>query len=393
MMRPLLPPATIGVIGGGQLGMMTIREARRMGFRSVVWDPDPDCPASRLTDTLLTAPFSDPAAARALAESSNVVTYEFESIDPVMVEMVEKTTPVFPGSRILRIARHRKLEKEALLKAGFPVVPFAIVSTSDELREAIKLIGVPVVVKTTTAGYDGKGQAVLENAADLDAFCAEKNDATEWIVEQFLPLLLEVSVIAVRGHDGVVTAFPVTENEHRENILHLSRVPARITEALRAEARELAVSVITHFDIVGVLCVEMFVTRSAKLLVNELAPRPHNSGHYSLDVCTMSQFEALIRTIGGLPVQEPRALGPCAMVNILGKHLEQMDLVKLQNIPEIKVHLYGKKRIEPKRKMGHVTILGFSEQDVGRKIEQVQELIGEITTAGRSQRRHSFSIQ
>ncbi|MEX2117546.1 MAG: 5-(carboxyamino)imidazole ribonucleotide synthase [Bacteroidota bacterium] len=392
MILPITPPATIGMIGGGQLGMMTIREAHRMGFRSIVWDPDPDCPAARLADTLLTAPFSDPAAARTLAESSDVVTYEFESIDPGMVEMVESTRPVFPGSRILRIARHRKLEKEALQKAGFPVVPFVIVRTTNELREASERIGFPVVVKTTTAGYDGKGQAVLENLADLDSFCAGSNPS-EWIVEQFLPLFLEVSVIAVRGHDGAVTAFPVIENEHRENILHLSRVPARITDALRAEARELGMSVIKHFDIVGVLCVELFVTRSGKLLVNELAPRPHNSGHFSLDACTMSQFEALIRTIGGLPVQEPRGLGPCAMVNILGKHLEHVDFVKLQKIPEVRVHLYGKKRIEPKRKMGHVTVLGVSEEEVGRKVEQVQGLIGEKATVGWSQRRPSFSIQ
>ncbi|MEX1140436.1 MAG: 5-(carboxyamino)imidazole ribonucleotide synthase [Bacteroidota bacterium] len=392
MMRTILPPAKIGVIGGGQLGMMTVREAHRMGFRSIVWDPDPECPAARLADTLLTAPFSDPAAARSLADTSDIVTYEFESIDPGMVEMVEKTRPVFPGSSILRIARHRRLEKEALQNAGFPSVPFSIARTANELRDAAATIGFPVVVKTTTAGYDGKGQAVLENAGDLDSFCAE-GGSSEWIVEQFLPLLLEVSVIAVRGHDGGVTAFPVIENEHRENILHVSRIPARISAALRTEARNLGISVIKHFNIVGVLCIEMFVTRDGKLLVNELAPRPHNSGHFSLDACSMSQFEALVRTIVGLPMQEPRTISPCAMVNLLGKHLEQLDIVALHEIPEIKVHLYGKKRIEPKRKMGHVTVLGVSEEEVGRKVERVQELIGEKTAAGRPPRRKSISVQ
>lgn len=391
-MRTILPPARIGVIGGGQLGMMTVREAHRMGFRSVVWDPDPECPAARLADTLLTAPFSDPEAARSLADSSDVVTYEFESIDPGMVELVEKTRPVFPGSAILRIARHRKLEKETLRQAGFPVVPFVVARSSDEVRDAAGSIGFPVVVKTTTAGYDGKGQAVLENDSDLDSFCTEAR-SSEWIVEQFLPLLLEVSVIAVRGHDGAVTAFPVIENEHRENILHVSRVPARISATLRAEARNLGISVINHFNIVGVLCVEMFVTREGKLLVNELAPRPHNSGHFSLDACTMSQFEALVRTIGGLPMQEPRATGPCAMVNLLGKHLDQVDLVALQQIPEVKLHLYGKKRLEPKRKMGHVTILAGSEEEVGKKVERVQELIGERTAEGRPHPRKPISVQ
>lgn len=392
MMRTILPPARIGVIGGGQLGMMTVREAHRMGFRSVVWDPDPECPAARLADTLLTAPFSDPEAARTLADSSDVVTYEFESIDPGMVEMVEKTRPVFPGSPILRIARHRKLEKESLRKAGFPVVPFVVAQTPEELRDAAGSIGFPVVVKTTTAGYDGKGQAVLENDSDLDSFCTEAK-RSEWIVEQFLPLLLEVSVIAVRGHDGAVTAFPVIENEHRENILHVSRVPARISATLTSEARTLGISVINHFNIVGVLCIEMFVTREGRLLVNELAPRPHNSGHFSLDACTISQFEALVRTIAGLPMQEPRVTGPCAMVNLLGKHLEQVDMAALQQIPEVKVHLYGKKRLEPKRKMGHVTILAVSEEEVGRKVERVQELIGERTAAGRPRPHKSISVQ
>lgn len=392
MMRTLFPPATLGVIGGGQLGMMIVREAHRMGFRSVVWDPDPDCPASRLADTLLTAPFSDSSAAAALSSQSDVVTYEFESIDPAMVEVVEKSRSVFPGSRILRIARHRKLEKETLREAGFPVVPFAVVHSPESLREAVAKIGFPAVVKTTTAGYDGKGQSVLQTRSDLEELCRPGSVFPECIVEQFLPLLTEVSVIAIRTADGVLTAFPVIENEHRENILHLSRVPARVPPAVRTEALRLGTAVMEHFSVVGILCIEMFVTRDHKVLVNELAPRPHNSGHFSLDACSISQFEVLVRTVTGQPLQPPRLLVPCAMVNLLGKHLQRLDIKALHELPGVKLHLYGKKRSELKRKMGHVTVLGQTEAEVDDVVARVQELIGEGEAVSRSRQRSSVSV-
>lgn len=358
--------------------MMTIREAHRMGYRTVAWDPDPDCPSSRLADEMITASFSDPDAARKLASLSDVVTYEFENVDPAAVEIVEGLKPVFPGSAILKIARHRKNEKESLARAGFPVVPFLAVRDESGLRKAVERLGLPVVVKTVTAGYDGKGQSVLSNQTDLTTWCRGiQGHFPDCIVERFLTLQCEVSVIAVRGADGSVTAFPVIENEHRENVLHVSRVPARIPDGLRDQALRLGREVITHFNMVGVLCVEMFVTAEGTLLVNELAPRPHNSGHFSLDACSVSQFEALVRSVCGLTMHAPRLLTPCAMVNLLGKHLERIDLVRAARVPGAKVHVYGKKKLEPRRKMGHVTILRSSERELDEAVAELESMIGE----------------
>ena len=378
MTKPIFPPATIGIIGGGQLGMMTIREAQRMGYRSIVWDPTPECPASRLADETITAPFEDHRAAHRLAMTADVVTYEFEHIDPSAVEVVAKLKPVFPGIEILKISQHRRIEKESLQKAGFPVAPFRVVQNGDELQTAVRDLSYPVVIKTTTAGYDGKGQAVLEGPKDLETFLSVQQDGIpESVVERFLSLMVELSVLAVRSKDGSVTTFPVVENEHRENILHATRVPARIPEAVRKRAELLGRSVIEHFGLVGVLCIEMFVTFDGEVLVNELAPRPHNSGHFSLDACSMSQFEALIRAVCGLPVPQPRLLSSCAMINLLGKHLPRVDFSAAQQPPGVKIHLYGKRKIEPKRKMGHVTIVNQSEIEIEQCVQLIETMIGE----------------
>ena len=357
--------------------MMTVREAQRMGYRTAVWDPDSECPASRLADLTIVAPFTDADAAGRLAEVSAVVTYEFENVDPACVDVIGRTKPMLPGSAILKISRHRKMEKEALVDAGFPVVEFRIVKSVAEIRKAAEELGFPVVAKTTTAGYDGKGQSILRRSEDLDLFCTGLPEQHEFVFERFVSLYREVSVIAVRANDGTVVAFPVVENEHRDNILHVSRVPARVSSAVKGEVLRLARAIITHFAMTGVLCVEMFVTQDGRVLVNELAPRPHNSGHFSLDACSMSQFEALVRSVCNIPMQEPRLLTPCAMVNLLGKHLERIDLVKAQEIRGAKIHLYGKKKLEQKRKMGHVTITGSSAEDVEEKIQMVEEMIGE----------------
>lgn len=377
MMKPIVPPASIGIIGGGQLGMMTVREAQRMGYTTVIWDPDVDCPASRLADSTIVAPFTDTRAAGRLADAADVVTYEFENVDPACVEAISRKKPMLPGSEILKVSRHRRIEKETLQQAGFPVVDFRIAANDAEIRKAVEELGFPVVVKTTTAGYDGKGQTVLQGGEDLALFLSEQNNKTEFVVERFLPLQVEVSVVAVRGHDGSVTTFPVVDNEHRENILHVTRVPTSVNPETEKRARSLATSIVRHFGIVGVLCVEMFVTRRDEVLVNELAPRPHNSGHYSLDASSISQFEALVRSVCGIPMQEPRLLSPCAMVNLLGKHLQRIDLRKVQEIHGVKVHVYGKKRMEPKRKMGHITITGPSREEVESNVQVIEAMIGE----------------
>ncbi|MGB2867075.1 MAG: 5-(carboxyamino)imidazole ribonucleotide synthase [Bacteroidota bacterium] len=377
MTRPALPPAVIGIIGGGQLGMMTSREAQRMGFRSIAWDPDPDCPAGRLADEIITAPFSDTAAADSLAAKADVITYEFEHIDVSVVRMLESHRRVRPGSDILRVSQNRRIEKEELQRNGFPVVAYAIVVNERQLHDAIDRIGLPVVLKTTSAGYDGKGQEIVSSPEEVAAFAHRWKPGTEYAVEKFLELSCELSVVVARDDNGGIWDYPVAQNVHRENILHSSIVPAEVDSRIRAETTALARSVIERFAIVGILCVEMFVTKDGRVLVNELAPRPHNSGHYSLDGCDLSQFEALVRVVTGLPMREPKLLSPCAIVNLLGKHLERLDVSALQKIPGTKLHLYGKKRIEPRRKMGHVAVLRSTATEVLEGIQQVEKMIGE----------------
>lgn len=375
-MSPLLPPATIGIIGGGQLGMMAIREAQRMGYSSVVWDPDPECPAARLADHIVTAPYSDAAAAEQMCALADVVTYEFEHIDVGTVEMIERRKPVFPGHDILEVSQHREREKAELSRHGFPVVHYRAASTPEECAQAIEELGLPVVAKTATAGYDGKGQTVLRTQAQVEEFLgASANGQRPYVIEQFVDLLCEVSVLVARGHDGRSVTLPVSENIHVENILHTSIVPARIDANSSARAVALAREIAERFAVVGLLCVEMFVTRSGETLVNELAPRPHNSFHFSLDACDISQFEMFVRTLCRLPLPSPRLLSSCAMVNILGKHLAHLDIAALSAIPGMKLHLYGKKRIEPKRKMGHLTILRETPAEVMDALAQVERMI------------------
>jgi 5-(carboxyamino)imidazole ribonucleotide synthase len=374
----LVPPATIGVVGGGQLGMMTIREAQRMGYRSVVWDPDPLCPASRVADDVITAPFDDLAAAEKIARAADVVTYEFENVNAGAIRAIERERTVYPGTAVLEVTQHRRREKETLRRYGFPTAEFRIAETAEELRRAVSELGLPVVVKTATSGYDGKGQSVLQSSSDVERFFQSfVGGGQEFVVERFVDLACELSVIAVRTQEGHVERFPVGENVHRNNILHRTTVPATVAASVVQQAEEIGASVVEAFGLVGVLCIEMFVTKDGTLLVNELAPRPHNSGHYSLDACTCSQFEALVRAVCGLPVVCPRLTSPCAMVNILGKHFAHIDYSELYSWSGVKLHLYGKQRVEPNRKMGHITILAETPQDVERRVAQVEQMIGE----------------
>jgi 5-(carboxyamino)imidazole ribonucleotide synthase len=409
-MKAILPGTTFGVVGGGQLGMMILREAQRMGYRTCVWDPSPDCPAGRLADVRIVAPYTDPDALNTFASTVHAATYEFENIDAAPIRTLESKVTLAPGSKLLSIAQHRLVEKNALQKGGFPTVKFVEADSAERIREAVKSIGLPVVIKTATSGYDGKGQAVVKSSEALENFlnalapplerseippppsegggwgvvaAASKSPgvvaSVHYIIEQFIDLACEVSVIVVRGRDGEMAAYPVGENEHRENILHITRVPARISDDLQKKASELGRSVAEYFGLVGVLCVEMFVTKNGEILVNELAPRPHNSGHYSLDACTVSQFESVIRAVCGLPLVAPRLLSPCAMINILGKHLQRLDETNTQallRLDGVKLHLYGKRRVEPKRKMGHITVLGPSAEGVETQLRKVEGITG-----------------
>ncbi len=380
MTESILPPATIGIIGGGQLGMMIVREAQRMGYRTVVWDPDSSCPASRLADRTITASFTDHAAAGQLSTLADVVTYEFENVDAGMVRWLEERNVVHPGSRILEISQYRRTEKDELRRRGFPTVEYRLASTPEELSRAVGELGYPVVAKTVSAGYDGKGQYVWRTKAEFTQVRAS-DLAGEYIIEAFLPLACELSVIGVRGYDGNVVTFPVAENTHRDNILYTTVVPPHVSVEMQRRAEKLCQEVIESFDIIGELCVEMFVTEAGQLLINELAPRPHNSGHYTLDACDMSQFEALIRAICGLPLPAPRLLTPCAMLNLLGRDIRHLGLPSIFREEGVKFHLYGKKEVRARRKMGHITILGLTQDEVTRRLRNIAQMMEHGRTA------------
>ncbi|MEW6697196.1 MAG: 5-(carboxyamino)imidazole ribonucleotide synthase [Bacillota bacterium] len=351
----ILPGSTIGILGGGQLGRMTAIEGRKMGYHIICLDPTPGCPCGQVADDRIVAPLDDLAAAIRLAERSDVLIYEFENIDVRLVEELERNYCLPQKSRILAVAQNRILEKQQLSKAGFPVVPFAIVKNTEELKRGVAQIGYPCVLKTAEGGYDGKGQLVLEQPQDfVKAAALVKNENIAWVLEKRISFTQEISVIAGRGETGEMAVYPVSENIHRENILHITVVPARISPQTESMAVEIAQGIACFFQVVGVLAVEFFVTPQG-LLVNEIAPRPHNSGHYTLDACFTSQFEQLIRAVCGLPLGSAQLMTPAVMINILGRDLPKI----MENISDfsgdVKIHLYGKRGSPaPKRKMGHL---------------------------------------
>ncbi|WP_274363062.1 5-(carboxyamino)imidazole ribonucleotide synthase [Paenibacillus thermotolerans] len=363
--KPILPGATIGILGGGQLGRMIALAGRNMGYRFAVLDPTPDSPCGQAADRQITAGYADEAAARELASLSDVITYEFENVNAGVAAVLERESFVPQGSALLRTTQHRLREKQAIEAAGAIVAPYREVLDLPDLRRSIAELGLPCVLKTSTGGYDGKGQRVIRRAEEAaDAFAALGGGGVELILEGFVDFQMEISVVAARSVDGTVSAFPPAENVHVNGILHTSAVPARIGEELAREACALAAKIAESLNVAGLIAVEMFVGKDGTLYVNELAPRPHNSGHYTMDACTVSQFEQHIRAICGLPLTEPRLLTPVVMVNVLGEHVEPLlrwlESGGERRLPEgvtAKLHLYGKAEAKPGRKMGHVNLL------------------------------------
>nr|MBI3614846.1 5-(carboxyamino)imidazole ribonucleotide synthase [Nitrospirota bacterium] len=353
----------VGVLGGGQLGAMFAVAARRLGYRVSVWDQDADAPALKIADLPVTAPFTDQAALDRFAGSSRAVTYEWENIPVALGEALEQRLPVRPASRILRILQHRVEQKQFLVSHKIPVASFKPVAAPADLRAATEAIGFPCLCKTATHGYDGKGQWRLAGPQDLPSVQEQlsRQAHSPWVLENFLAFDKELSVLVVRGADGDKRVYPTVENVHEAGILRTSRVPAEIDPRLAQRAGELAASVVEALDGVGVFCVELFLMPDGRLFVNEVAPRPHNSGHYTLDVCTVSQFEQQVRAVCGLPLGEVRLLCPAVMVNLIGTDFTKVSagegLTKLLRHPGAKLHLYGKQSVRPGRKMGHVTFL------------------------------------
>ncbi|TKH23957.1 5-(carboxyamino)imidazole ribonucleotide synthase [Bacillus wiedmannii] len=355
MTRIILPGKTIGIIGGGQLGRMMALAAKEMGYKIAVLDPTKNSPCAQVADIEIVAPYDDLKAIQHLAEISDVVTYEFENIDYRCLKWLEKHAYLPQGSQLLSKTQNRFTEKNAIEKAGLPVATYRIVQNQDQLTEAITELSYPSVLKTTTGGYDGKGQVVLRSEADVDK-ARELANATECILEKWVPFEKEVSVIVIRSVSGETKVFPVAENIHVNNILHESIVPARITEELSQKAIAYAKVLADELELVGTLAVEMFATADGEIYINELAPRPHNSGHYTQDACETSQFGQHIRAICNLPLGETNLLKPVVMVNILGEHIEGV-LRQVNRLTGCYLHLYGKEEAKAQRKMGHVNIL------------------------------------
>jgi 5-(carboxyamino)imidazole ribonucleotide synthase len=354
-LRVLNPDSTIGILGGGQLGRMLALTAARLGFKCHVFAPSPDAPAFDVVHRVTCADYTDTAALDRFAAEIDVVTYEFENVPAETATFLSARKPVIPDPQVLATIQDRLTEKNFVTHLGIRTARFAAIDSPTELAAALAEIGLPAVLKTRRFGYDGKGQVAIRNGSDLKAAWREIG-AQPSILEAFIPFEREVSVVAARARDGSVESFDVIENEHRDHILKLSRVPANIPESLAVEARRIAAAIASAFDYVGVLAVEMFAVREANgpaLLVNEIAPRVHNSGHWTIDGATVSQFEQHIRAVAGWPLARPLRRGRIEMINLIGTEVE--DFAKWLTVPGASVHLYGKAAVRDGRKMGHVT--------------------------------------
>jgi 5-(carboxyamino)imidazole ribonucleotide synthase len=348
----LEPDATIGILGGGQLGRMLALSAARLGFKCHIFSPNPDSPAFDVVRRVTRADYTDTQALDRFAEDVDVVTYEFENVPAECATFLAARVPVVPDPEILATTQDRLAEKNFVTALGIRTAPFAAVASTVELASAIERVGRPAVLKTRRFGYDGKGQVTIKNATDPQSAWREVG-GQPCILEAFVPFEREVSVIAARGRDGAVACFDVTENEHRDHILKLSRVPAALGEAEAAEARRIAETIAHKFAYIGVLAVELFVLRGGDLLVNEIAPRVHNSGHWTIDGASASQFEQHIRAVAGWPLARPIRYGRVEMTNLIGHEVD--DYRRWLSLPGTAVHLYGKSAVRPGRKMGHVT--------------------------------------
>ena len=362
----IAPGSVLGVLGGGQLGAMFTVAACRLGYHVAVWDPDPEAPAHRIATHSFPFPFTDQQVLTRFADLVSVVTYEWENIPAELCRALEQRKPVCPSSAILSVIQDRITQKNFLASHGFSTPPFAGLASPDQLLSTVRQIGYPALCKTATAGYDGKGQWRISRESEVreveHAILESARPGMRWIVESLVPFERELSILVVRGADGQSCTYPIVENEHEEGILRTTMVPASGSSAVASQAAALAIQAIDRLEGVGVFCLELFQLPTGELLINEIAPRPHNSGHYTLDVCSVSQFEQQVRAICGMPLGEVRLLSPAVMLNLIGD--DAAPLMKgagcraLLEIPGAVLHLYGKRVIRPRRKMGHVTFFG-----------------------------------
>ncbi|HSN68472.1 MAG TPA: 5-(carboxyamino)imidazole ribonucleotide synthase [Thermoanaerobaculia bacterium] len=368
-MSAILPGSVIGVLGSGQLGRMFAIAARRMGYRVHTYSPDSDTPTGQVADLEIQAPYEDLDAVAAFARGVDVVTFEFENVPYATTIAAEKHAPVRPGGMVLHTSQQRLREKGFLRNAGLPVAPFVPVQSLEDLRLGLGQIGTPAVLKTASFGYDGKGQSKITTAEEAEgAWSAIAGHQA--ILERFVEFEKEVSIVAARGLDGSFVHWGLIENEHRHHILDVSTAPADVPQSVVDDAVELARVVLEQLQVVGVLCVEMFLTKKGTLLINELAPRPHNSGHLTFDAAVTSQFEQQLRAVCGLPLGSTELLHPAAMANLLGDLWTggEPEWAEALSIPDVKLHLYGKLEPRAGRKMGHLTALAPTAEEAKAKV-------------------------
>lgn len=376
-MRKILPPgSTIGVLGSGQLGRMFAIAARRMGYRVHTLSPDEDTPTGQVADVEVRAEYGDLDAVRAFAARVDAVTFEFENVPSASIEACAALVPVHPRAEVLHTTQHRVREKTFLAQNGFPCAAFRHVRSLAELEDAAGGIGLPAVLKTAGFGYDGKGQRVVRSMEELPSAWAAIG-GVEAVLEQFVDFECELSVVAARDQQGRFAHFPVCLNTHERHILDVTLAPAPVEPRVAAQAVEIARGILETLDVVGVLCIEMFLARDGRLLVNELAPRPHNSGHYTFDACVTSQFEQQLRAVCGLPLGSTEQMRPAAMANLLGDLwiAGEPHWHRAAAFPEVKIHLYGKSEPRPGRKMGHLTALCPSVEQARQRVLAAREAL------------------
>ncbi|EOH90086.1 phosphoribosylaminoimidazole carboxylase, ATPase subunit [Enterococcus pallens ATCC BAA-351] len=367
LVKPLQPGATIGIVGGGQLGRMMAISAKEMGFRIGIIDPTEDCPASQVSDWHIIAPYDDQAALEEMARCTQVITYEFENVDVDTLNQIIDRANIPQGTDLLAITQDRLMEKAFLEGNNIVIAPYATIISPTDIQDAIEGIGYPCVLKTTRGGYDGHGQYVLKGTSDLAPSMNLLRSGT-CVLEAWIPFEKELSVLVAGNGYGEYVTFPVVENIHRNNILHETIAPAQIDPAVAEEAKRIAEVIAEGVDLVGTLCVELFLTKAGALYVNEMAPRPHNSGHYTIEACSMSQFDAHIRGVCGWPLAQPKLLSEAVMVNVLGENLlGTFELIDEK--PDWHFHYYGKAMAKKGRKMGHITLL---TEDIGQTLKEIK---------------------
>lgn len=369
----------IGIVGGGQLGKMIALPAKSMGFTVTVVDPTPKSPAGQCVDQEITGGYGDAKATRELAKVSDFITVEIEHINTDTLAQLEKEgVPVNPSPKTIEIIKNKFAQKEFLTKAGVPVAPYTAVENKTDILAAAKKFAYPFLLKARFDAYDGRGNALIKNETDIDK-ALEKFGDRKLYVEQFVPFEKELAIMIARGSNGQIVPYPVVETIHKNNILHITIAPARVDKKIADKARDFAIKTMKHLHGTGVFGIEMFLTKDHKVLINEIAPRVHNSGHFTIEACQTSQFEQHIRAITGLPLGKPDMVVPAAvMINILGERLGPVDVQGMDKVLAIEgayIHIYGKKETKPERKMGHITLIGDKIEDVLARAIKARELV------------------